>query len=174
MSAARSTSPSPGREGCLSLGFRLFVPTGEGNSNVTPLEYDTLCHVLHFLYYGWSIIIEFVPCQASMNEELCPCCHHHMTMPGGWRYSKCLWLWPGQSVYKSKCSDIIWQSYEGQTWEIRLSLTSQQAELLQAEGDSNLPTSRGLPPSIACTASPWTLPGLENSPPNTPAPSAGY
>lgn len=39
-----------------------------------------------------EIIIELVPCQASMDEELCPRCHHHMTMPGGWRFSKCLWL----------------------------------------------------------------------------------
>lgn len=29
-----------------------------------------------------EIIIELVPCQASMDEELCPRCHHHMTMPG--------------------------------------------------------------------------------------------
>ena len=33
-----------------------------------------------------------------MDEELCPCCHHHMTMPGGWRLSKCLCLWPSHGV----------------------------------------------------------------------------
>lgn len=39
-----------------------------------------------------QIIIEFVPCQASVDEELCPYCHHHMTMPGGRRFPKRLWL----------------------------------------------------------------------------------
>lgn len=54
---------------------------------------------LHVTYINaMEIIIELVPCQTSMDEQFCPCCYHYMTMPGGWRFSKCLWLWPGQSV----------------------------------------------------------------------------
>lgn len=52
MLAVRSISFSLGREGCLSLGFRLFVSIGEGNSNVILLEYDILCYVFYFFYYG--------------------------------------------------------------------------------------------------------------------------
>lgn len=50
-----------------------------------------------------EIIKEPVPCQSSMDEEFCPCCHHRMAVPGRWRTSMRLWLSPRQSVYKGKC-----------------------------------------------------------------------
>lgn len=80
-----------------------------------------------------EIIIEIVPCQATMDEELCPCCHHHVTMSGGWRFSMCLWLWPGQGVWKNKSHDIRWQKYEAKMWGLYLSLTSQQVEMRWTE-----------------------------------------